>query len=284
MQTSLPNTMVSFAIALSICLLANTGYAFDKNKRLIASTLEYPPYEFSEGGVAKGIAIEIIREAVRRTGVDQVEFNFYPWKRAVLMARNGQADLLFNAGVNDERKVWGEYVKSTLILQRYVLFKRSNDHFQVTEKFDSVENITIAIRRGYLYGSGPFRQSLDNAMFSGVVYSNSTEQSINMLLKNRVDLFVGDWIPVMHYITNNHLSDKINIVSLPTDYVKNFVVLTWPTHMLFSKKTVSHSYVQEVNAAMEQMKSEGFIDKIFRKYTNGLDRESQRTQTKTDQP
>ncbi len=275
MTILMPSSRVSLAIALLCCVLANEIHAFDKSRTLIASTLEYPPYEFTEAGVAKGIAVDIIREAARRTGVERVEFNFLPWKRAVLVTRNGQADLLFNAGKNDERQVWGEYVESVLILQQYVLFKRRADQIQVASDFSDVKDRTIAIRRGYLYGTGPFRQALDQQQFSEVIDSSSTEQSINLLLKNRVDLLVGDWLPVMYFITQNNLSDKIDIVLSAARPGQNLVVLTWPTYMLFSKKTVSSDYVQEVNAAMEQMRSEGYIERVFDNYTRGLNPELQ---------
>ncbi len=234
------------SIFILSCLMTAESYAFDKDRPLLAATLNYPPYQYIENGEPKGIAVEIITEAIRRTGVKQVIFNFYPWKRAVHLTQSGQSDILFNAGKNDARQQWGEYIESTLILQRYVLFKKSDSSIKVNAKFDNVNNSLIAIRLGYLYGSGPFRQALDSDKFGGITLSNSTQQSVDLLLGGRVDLMVGDYLPVMRYIKKQALHDKIDIVKDPNKNVDNMVVLTWPTFIVFSKKTSKASMLMKL--------------------------------------
>lgn len=237
-----------------------------KPQSLTAATLEYPPYEYSVDGQARGIAVEIIKEATRRTGVNQVSFNFYPWKRAVYSAQNGDSDMLFNAGKNEQRARWGQYSKSTLILQKYVLFKKRDTNIDINKDFSNVKPYSIAIRLGYLYGSGPFRQTIDNHRFASVELSHSTQQSINMLLGDRVDMLVGDYLPVMHYIKSNQLQNQIDIIKDSQHSPNNRIVLTWPTYMLFNKKNIPNSYIEELDRAMEQMEEDGFIDAVFEKY------------------
>ncbi len=251
-------------LLFTLCnFVALSSYAFEKDRALRAATLKYPPYEYLEDGEAKGIAVEIIREAVERTGVKQVNFEFFPWKRAIKFTKSGRSDILFNAGKNNERQQWGEYVKSPLIMQKYVLFKKKLAEIRINPNFNNVGSQSIVIRQGYLYGTGPFRQALDNNKFAFIIKSKSTKQSVELLLGGRIDLLVGDYLPVMHYIQQQGLSDKINVVQARQ---QNMVVLTWPTYILFSKKTVSSQYVDEVNAAMIQMIADGFIDHIYAKY------------------
>lgn len=228
-----------------------------------ASTLQYPPYEYLENGVAKGMAVDVIREALRRVDNLKVEFNFYPWKRAVLKVKTGQSDLLFNAGKNEARQQWGIYTESVLILQRYVLFKRRADNIQFQQTYAGFEDNSIAIRRGYLYGAGPFRQALDGGRFGHISETDSTEQSINQLLKRRVDMFVGDLAPVLYSIRQQGLEDQIDIVQYQG---KDKVVLVWPTYMLFSKKTVNSQLVERINRALEEMKADGSYQKIIQQY------------------
>jgi len=237
-------------------------YAEDNNL-ITASTLNYPPYEYIENGQAKGMAVDLIREAMRRVGKDRVEFNFYPWKRAVHMVQHGRSDILFNAGKNQARQEWGYYVDSVLIQQSYVLFKRRSDSFNVEKDFNDVQDKSIAIRRAYLYGSGAFRESLDNKKFMNILYSDSTQQSVDMLLYNRVDMFVGDLLPVLYYINQQKLNDQIDIVNHDG---KRLEVLSWPTYILFSKQRVTPKFVTAVNAAMESMKRDGSFQKIIDSY------------------
>ncbi|MCG7498816.1 transporter substrate-binding domain-containing protein [Vibrio sp. Of7-15] len=251
---------------ISLCSFLPVSHAFDKNTPLIAATLEYPPYEYSENGKAKGIAVEIIREVARRTGVKHVQFNFYPWKRAVYSAKVGDSHLLFNAGKNEERQLWGRYSDSVLILQKYVLFKRATSTIEVDNTFDNVSDVAIAIRMGYLYGTGPFRQAVDSEKFASVTLSKSTQQSVNMLLGDRIDLFIGDYLPVMHYIKKHHLENQIDVIKRKEAPTQNLIVLTWPTYLLFSKKNVDVHFVSEVKETLDQMKDDGFVDEVFQRY------------------
>ena len=230
-----------------------------------ASTLHYPPYEYMEEGEAKGIVIDIISEAIRRSRAEGINYTFYPWRRAVNSIEFGDSDLLFNAGKNEARQEWGYYVDSPLVTQHYVLFKRRSTDLVINGNFDNVNNVPIAIRTGYLYGSGVFRDALDQGRFSYIVQSETTMQSIDLLLNNRVDIFVGDYLPVMHYIKENGLEDQIDIVKKSDTGEKN-VVLEWPTYIIFSKKKVSKEYVDQIDMILDEMKLDGSYMQYFHKY------------------
>lgn len=252
-----------------VCFSAST-YSFecDINQALEGATLDYPPYEYLQNGKATGIAVEVIQEASRRAGFRSLTFSFYPWKRAVGMVKSGEKDFLFNAGKNRERQKWGYYSKSILILQKYVLFKRKDDNIAVNNHFNNVADYNIAVRRGYLYGTGPFRYAIDNKKFNHVYFSESTTQSIALLLKNRIDLFIGDYLPVMHYLEQNGLRDKVDIISV-MDKKQEMVVLTWATYVLFSKQTNHPDCVVKFDRAMKAMKQDGSYDSILKKYEIG---------------
>ena len=253
------------AIIISNFIIVNS-FAFDKEQGLRAVTLEYPPYEYIDQNEPTGAAIEIVKEAVKRTGVHTISFEFHPWNWAVSMTKLGKSDLLFNAGKNKERKRWGHYVDSTLILQKYYLFKRKDTHITVNKQFDNVEGQSIAVRLGYLYGDGSFKQAIDNHKFGNIAYTYSTQQSVSLLLKNRVDFFVGDYDPVMHYLEKNDLLSDIDIVK-QEDSIDALVVLEWPTYILFSKKNITKTYVDEVNEALEGMKLDGTYHSILEEFS-----------------
>ena len=153
-----------------------------------------------------------------------------------------------------------------LILQKYVLFKRATSTIEVDNTFDNVSDVAIAIRMGYLYGTGPFRQAVDSEKFASVTLSKSTQQSVNMLLGDRIDLFIGDYLPVMHYIKKHHLEDQIDVIKRKEAPTENLIVLTWPTYLLFSKKNVDVHFVSEVKETLDQMKDDGFVDEVFQRY------------------
>lgn len=257
--------MKLFLIACIGIFLSSLTFAEKADPELIASTLDYPPYEYMEDGEARGIAVDLIREALRRSGVEQVSFQFYPWKRAVLLTQTGKSDMLFNAGKNKARQEWGIYVDSVLIQQSYVLFKRAADDFSVAPDFSDCKDKIIAVRRGYLYGSGPFRQALDSERFNAVSLSDSTAQSVSQLLNKRVDMFVGDLLPVLHYIRAEGLQEQIDIVLYQGEKME---VLSWPTYLMFSKARTTETFVQQVTQAFEAMKADGSFADIVSRYTD----------------
>ncbi|WP_375753603.1 substrate-binding periplasmic protein [Vibrio sp. HN007] len=258
--------LVKLSIVLSVLLTAISTPASERT--LNAVTLDYPPYEFLHNGEPRGIAIDLINEATRRAHLN-VEFEFLPWSRAVFKAEAGRADILFNAGVNDARKVWGRYGECVLILQSYYLFKRREEAFTVNSDFSNVKSKSIGIRLGYLYGSGSFRQAIDHNKFARVEYTKSTKQSVDMLLGKRMDMFVGDYMPVMSYIKRHGFEDQIDIVKLSSKPGENFQVLTWPTYLLFNKETVPLEYVKKLDRAMAEMKEDGYFEAVYSHYDEG---------------
>lgn len=253
-------------IAKIICFFAlcsSAALADDIPEVIFATTLHYPPYEYRENGEPKGLAVDIAKEALTRVGVKQIDFRFFPWKRAVYVTEHGERDLLFNAGKNAPRQKWGYYVDSVLIQQSYVLFKRKSDQFEVQPDFSNVKDKDISVRAGYLYGSGHFRQALDSEKFHKVELADSTEQSVKQLLNDRVDMFVGDLLPVMYYIQEQELEDQIDIVLYNGERME---VLSWSTYLLFSKLRVTPSFVEKVRLTMEQMKADGTFAAIESKY------------------
>ena len=255
-------------LLLLLYLQGNTVLADHSSERIFrASTLPYPPYQFPdpETGTPRGLAIEIIDEAFRRTGNGQVDYKFYPWKRAVHLAQTGSSDMLFNAGKNQARQVWGRYIDSVLILQRYNLFKKRNRPLFIQQDFRDANDLSIAIRAGYLYGEGSFRQALDTQMFRSVQLSDSTEQSVQMLLHGRVDLFVGDYLPVQHYLKQHQLTDQIDLVRYAGEPME---VLRWPTYILLSKENTTEQIAAELYRVMEEMKQDGTYQTIIERYRN----------------
>lgn len=255
---------------LMVALWCSTMSAYAQNLSkdhiLKASTLEYPPYGYQIGRKATGIAVEILREVVQRTQIKDVEIEYFPWKRAVFATQHGDKDVLFNAGKNDARQHWGHYSRHVLIPQKYFLFTRKGSNIKTNLEFNNVAPYKIAARAGYLYGTGPFKQALITPhIFMNVARTNSTEQSVNLLLNNRVDMFVGDFLPVMYYLKQHNLIDQVELVQ-HTDTKEDLVVLTWPTYFLFSKKNIPVSYVAEFDQAMEAVIADGTYKAIYDKY------------------
>lgn len=262
-------TLSLFLLMFTIWSFATHAFAqdFNKNHILKASTLDYPPYSYKEGNKETGIAVEILQEIVSRTKIKGVDIEYFPWKRAVFATRNGGKDILFNAGKNEGRQHWGHYSQHVLIPQKYYLFAQKGSSIKTDLKFNNVSSRSIAVRAGYLYGNGPFKKAIITPhTFFNIARTNSTKQSVMLLLNGRVDMFVGDRLPVMHYLKQHGLIDKIELVQ-DSNTDEDLVVLTWPTYFLFSKKSVPLSYVHAFDKAMETVIADGTYEAIYDKYS-----------------
>lgn len=255
-------------IIFCIYFLSFSSHIYSDTLQLKAATLEYPPYQYTLNGKPTGFSIDIINEASSRLNDTKIEFSFYPWKRAVFLTKNGDSDLLFNAGKSEDRKIWGKYTQTVLIHQDYVLFKKRGTHIELKSDYSNANLYSIAVRSGYLYGTRRFRDALDNNRFLGVEYSESTIQSVNMLLGGRVDIFVGDHLPVMHYLKSNGLINDIEIIKDATQIESNLIVLKWPTYLLFNKQNVTDSFIEQFDKTLAEMKQDGTYKKLYDKYQN----------------
>ncbi|SCA57801.1 putative amino acid ABC transporter, periplasmic amino acid-binding protein [Candidatus Terasakiella magnetica] len=261
------HVLAKLSLVLSFCFFGALPVVAEDDKAVLqAATLHYPPYEYEINARPAGLAIDILQEAVKRTGKDGVNIEFYPWKRAVSKVQHGFKNVLFNAGKNEQRQVWGYYSNHVLVLQKYYLFTRKGKGLATDLSFEHMKDKKIAVRRGYLYGSGPFKKAITgDKKFKEVTPSDSTEHSVRLLLKGRIDMFVGDYLPVMHYLINNDLASEVELVE-KTATKENLVVLTWPTYFLFSKKSVRPSYVKLFDDKLKNMIDDGTYDAIYAKY------------------
>lgn len=244
------------------------------NDVIKAGTLNYPPYEFEENNEAKGLAVDIIRHVFSRMDDRKVTFLFSSWGRSLLETKQGNQDILFNAGVYEERKKWGIYVNSVLIEQQYVFFALKDSNFTINENINNVEKLILGTKMHYRYGTGKLRKALDDNHFKAVSKVSTIEQNVQMLLKKRIDTFVGDYLPAMHYITQNCLLDKIRVIKRD-DNGANFVALKWNTYMLISKKSVLASEVNQINSVMNDMKSDGTFDTLVEPYFNTANKQAE---------
>lgn len=235
------------------------------DQRWSGATTHYPPYNYQANGQLVGLTIDIWNEVIQRLGTQQDSVKLYPWKRALHNTKAGSTDVLFNAGVSEDRKKWGRYSKHVKITQKYMLFSRKGEAYASDHSFQSLKNASIAIRRGFLYGFGSFKRSLTTPVFKEIFQTDSTAQSLRLLLNERVDLFVADYYSAMHVIKEQKLEDKVQLVTeIGTD--KSLVALELPLHFLFSKKSVSKDQADKFDQALLSLLTDGTYAQILKKY------------------
>lgn len=92
---------------------------------LILNTQEFAPFNYSEGGVVKGPAADIIRKVCAEMRID-CPMRSLPWRRAQQEVEEGKAHGMFSIGWNAERAKW-LYFSPPLLTTEYGFFVRSDN-------------------------------------------------------------------------------------------------------------------------------------------------------------
>lgn len=119
--------MKYFAALLSLLLMPMAVLA----EELMVVTEEFPPYNYQDHGIAKGLSTEMVQAVLGEAGLS-AEFNFMPWARAYKTAEIRKNTLIFSIARIPEREdsfIWvGEIAP-----YRTSLYKlREADHIQIS--------------------------------------------------------------------------------------------------------------------------------------------------------
>ncbi|MEX0604650.1 MAG: transporter substrate-binding domain-containing protein [Marinobacter sp.] len=228
-------------------------------------TLENPPLEYMLDGEVTGVAVDLTREALRRTGhAAQIEIR--PWKRALYEVAEGQADIAINTGRSDEREAWGIFPDEALINETFVLF--SSIPMSLPKDLSGIEHFSLGNQLGYFYGER-FHTKVTNDRFRSVETTLTIEKNLEKLVAKRIDLFIGDLLPTRYYIRQLDFGDDVHIV-LEEGTDQPLVVSISPTFAAFSRKTVSPEFVKRFSEALKKMKEDGSYSQIVDSYLNDL--------------
>jgi len=204
---------------------------------------DWPPFEYEEGGQLKGIDVEILRKCFSRAGIP-FEIRLYPWARAEMMAKNGEADAVISVSYNREREGYldysedqkefaatGKWPQRYLWASEYVFFCRRPLADKI--RFSSYENLAeqgyrIGIVRGYTY----------NAKFRAAplkkIETADICQGFRALEEGQYDLFPADRTVGKATLKKLGLTDKIEMI--PGEMFKKPYLLSLCTRSSWPEK------------------------------------------------
>ncbi len=222
------------------------------NKTVTTVSDPWPPFVFDDG-INDGIAVEIVREALKTQGYETKHENV-PWARALAGTKEGVYDLITSIWMTEERK--NDYLYSDHFMDNTIKFiKLKDDDFEFTN-LSSLDGKRIGLIRGYSYES-----NFVNAGNYSKDEVNDFITNLNKLLVKRIDLTVEDEIVARSIISDKNPSayDKIEFVSTPLDQKKLFVVagLKNPRHK---------DLIDAFNKGLKIIIDNGTYYKILEKY------------------
>jgi len=258
MMPAVRNAITAIFLLLALAM-APSALAQQKTVRL--ATLDWEPY-IGQKLPDQGYTAALIREAYRDQGWT-VKIEFYPWARALHLARIAEVDGLMPEYFNSSRKNEFQY-SFPFPGGPLVLYKRQDDDIGFIT--DPAKDQDRALRALVAKRFGVVRGYLNTPVFDAAKYlskeeANDDATNLRKLVYKRIDLAVIDRRVAEHLIRTQYPSYASKIEPmLPA-------MADIPLYIAFSLKSPKHL---EARAAFDRglaaMKKDGRIDALYAKY------------------
>jgi len=241
-----------FVGILSIVMYSNI---YAQTLRLV--TLEYPPYEYSENGKLKGMAVEVIKIIFKEMKQD-ISIEVLPWARAIRYIEEGNRDAIFTAYKNPTREKFADYSSEVLMPQVVSFFVKKGSTITFNGDFGKLSQYSIGVVRKVSYG-----QKLDLAIKSGtfrrIEEANDGTQNFRKLIKGRIDMIPSNKYGGYHIL--NRLGEINEVEELPIN------IQSVPSYLAFSKKRNLKDIRDKFDVILKRLKEDGTYLKILESYS-----------------
>ncbi|UUY06614.1 transporter substrate-binding domain-containing protein [Pseudomonas sp. J452] len=214
---------------------------------------EWSPY-LGEKLPHHGVASRIVEEAFALQGV-QVQWEFYPWARALRSAEKGKSD---GAAVwlRSPEREQAFFISDPVVDSGYYLFHRKDQAFDWQQVGD-LHGKRLGGAIDYDYGQA-FQQAESSGQLQ-VKRLSSEEQGLRMVLAGRLDAFPMDKVvafDLLHSKFNSAERRQLSFHPLP--------LRSDSLHLLLSRKVAGNeAMLQRFNQGLQQLRDSGKVSQYL---------------------
>jgi polar amino acid transport system substrate-binding protein len=256
-------------VLLSILLLfavakAQGVSAVDQPVELVYSTNpHYPPYDWSvDNKVFEGASVELL-SLILPPGVTAKPV-VYPWKRSLMLAREGEIDLLVSLRITPERSEYLEFSSHRAFSNPIVVFVRKDHAFPFRSRED-LRGRKGGVSLGDTFGGG-FDEYWPKALTIEV--APTMLENFRKLQAGRIDYFVSGYFLGRAYLEKYGLENEIMALKPP--------LTEMDIHIGFSRKSKFLSLLPQINQRLAELDRQGIPEQLLEKHLK-LFRDSSRT-------
>lgn len=187
-------------------------------EKLRIVTEPWSPYVIVEDNQVSGLDYETTNIVFKRLGID-VQWQFLPWKRCLMMLEQGDADGALDIFKVAERDDLLLYPSEPLSEVNWVLFQ-ANARPHKFESLEDLKGLTIGTSAGYLYAP----QFDTSTQFTREV-GPSHEANFGKLVRGRIDLMVTDRLLGQQLINQMKLGDQVSQLPATLNQREMFIAL-----------------------------------------------------------
>ncbi|WP_241566972.1 ABC transporter substrate-binding protein [Hahella sp. KA22] len=159
-------------------------------------TTDFPPYSFEENGEIGGMATEVVKAVLAKSGVGVSSFRVYPWARAYKLAQTEPNTLIYSIARSSEREPMFKWVGEIAPFRVNLYKLKSRSDINISSLEDAKRYVVGGeyqdIKQDYLVKQG-------FEVGKNIVLMPEDELNIRMLFAKRIDLipFSEFSLPVM---------------------------------------------------------------------------------------
>lgn len=223
------------------------------------STGHWPPY-FNKDEKGGGIITELIAAAYATQGLN-VQFTFFPWSRALMLADSGKFDATAAWSCTEMRS--DDYLYSLGILPHQSVFYHRKKKAFDWDSLSDLKGMTVGVTQDYSYN-----QDLNRLQNEGLIQTDvitSDEGNFRKLLAGRIDLFPMDPLTGSVLIQQWLTPQEANQLTFHPKPIKRGFY-----HVLFSKRNAKSKMLRRrLDAGIQALRESGQFDAIV---AEGLER------------
>lgn len=198
-------SLLLLLLSLMAMLLSKLASASECNLVRYSSHENYPPFHWFHEGKFYGVTHDITKKLLRSYGVDYRVQAPEPWKRVLLNARRGKADLVLGLKNVAEREEYLSFTSAPLLNNPVAVFVKKTKRFPV-QGWHSLLGLTGNMNLGDRHGSEFDAFAQDHLNIQRV---KGLSANFEMLLLDRADFFVTGYYTGQGFLEVNELDDDI---------------------------------------------------------------------------
>jgi len=211
------------------------------------------PFFYQGSNQEYGIIGDIVIEASKRQDIHPVIIDPTPWKRTLLMLKEGSIDVIAGAIKTQERASEFQFSDTLITTQLRVIVRKDKEF-----KFKSIKDLKgrVGLKiRGHSLGSAHDYYAQRNLILNEV---HDISSILKMLIAHRADYGIYEVNGALHNIKRSNLSNQLTLLEHPLSEEPLFVI--------FSKNSKCSNRASSFFKTFNDMKKDGSIQRIQEHY------------------
>lgn len=240
---------------LTLGLMGGCAFSFAQELNSLNFVTEaYPPYNFKEKGSLQGIAVDLLTSASEKAGkpVSAKDIRVLPWPRAYKMAEQGPGVVLFSTTRTEQREASFQWV-GPISPTRVVLLTKKGSGVKI-QSADDIKKYTIGAILDDIGEQLVKAAGVPNGKIKRIPKAQNLAKMLN---GGRIQAWAYEENVARWFLKQQGYSND--------DFETAYVLKESELYYTFSKD-VEKDVVDQLQKAIDDVKSSGDYDKIKAKY------------------